>query len=164
MSGGALISKCGVDRFRLWRVFDPLPGKGTVLFIMLNPSTADDKNDDPTICRCIAFARDWGYSRLEVVNLSPIRATSPKELRHVKGEWQSAEEIQNEAIIEWAIGKADLVVAAWGANVERCGLEHMADRVTELCDELYVLGLTKHGHPRHPLYMPKDAKPTRWDP
>jgi hypothetical protein len=164
MKGGALISQCGVYRFRLWRVIPSvLDRRGTVLFIMLNPSTADDKNDDPTIRRCMGYAERWAYKRLEVVNLSPIRATSPKELKYVKGQWQSTEEIQNEGIIEWAIGKANLVVAAWGAAVVDCGLETAAERVQELCEDLHVLGLTKYGHPRHPLYMPRDAKPTRWE-
>lgn len=165
MKGGATISKCRVYRFLLWRELEPsLEAKGTVLFIMLNPSEADEKDDDPTIRRCIGFAERWGHRRLEVVNLSPIRARTPDELIHVIGEWQSPEEVMNERYIEQAIDRAELVVAAWGANVVRCGLETQALCVTELCDELRILGLTKYGHPRHPLYVPRSTIPMRWNP
>jgi hypothetical protein len=164
---GATISGDGKYRYRLWRNLQASienGSKGTVAFVMLNPSTADSTQDDPTIRRCIKFAKDWGYTRLEVVNLSPIRATSPEELIMERGEgWQMPCDVTNHWKVEEVIEQADLVVAAWGANVERCDLETRADDVIDFCDELHVLGLTKNGHPRHPLYMPKDAKPTRWE-
>ena len=164
---GATISGDGKYRYRLWRNLQSSlekETKGTVVFVMLNPSTADHRVDDPTIRRCMGFAMDWGYTRLEVVNLSPIRAKDPQHLIWARDEgWQMPCDVTNAWMVEEVLEQANLVVAAWGANVERCGLETQAESVTELCEDLHVLGLTKNGHPRHPLYMPRDAKPKRWE-
>jgi len=166
---GAIFSKCRRYRYRLWRDLPGVVGstKEAAYFIMLNPSTADEHVDDPTIRRCMGFASRWGYRRLEVLNLSPIRATSPKDLMRMMSEWQAPEDVRNMNIVEQVldcINEPDsIVVAAWGAHVVECELETMAERVTEMCDDLHVLGLTKHGHPRHPLYMPRDTKPMRWE-
>lgn len=78
--GGAAIA--GEYRYKLWRVTGA-PGTSVALFVMLNPSTADATDDDPTIRRCIRFARDWGHARLLVANLYALRATDPRALsRH----------------------------------------------------------------------------------
>jgi hypothetical protein len=164
---GASISGDGQFRYRLWRNLQASlenGSKGTVVFVMLNPSTADAIENDPTIRRCINFAMDWGYTKLEVVNLSPVRTKSPDELIWKKEEWQMPWDVQNHWVVEEVIDQADLVVAAWGANVVRCDLETRAQDVIDYCEELYVLGLTKSGHPRHPLYVPKGTQPTRWKP
>ena len=163
---GAIVSECGKYRYRLWRDLSVMPSLGeSVAFVMLNPSTADGIHDDPTIRRCMGFAERWGYRRLEVVNLSPIRATSPKELRRLlrlQGDWQMPSDVMNSRTIEEVVDGSGLVVAAWGAGVETFGLETRAEEVVDLCDNLKVLGLTKYGHPKHPLYVRRDVEPIEW--
>ena len=154
ITGDAVFDDTGVYRYRLGRRRNS--GSGAVTFIMLNPSTADADVNDPTIRRCIGFAWDWGYRVLAVVNLFAFRATTPRELRratHPVGP-------RNDEHLLTAVDGAELVVAAWGIH----GALHGRDReVTALLSTrapLTCLGLTKHGLPRHPLYMPKRATPT----
>lgn len=132
------------------------PGKGVCCFVMLNPSTADGTQDDPTIRRCINFAQSWGYDTLSVRNLFAWRATYPKELFYadtvtggVRGD--------NELL---AAMMADLVVAAWGASVPFCrDVEAMKLFECFPAKPIHCLELTKHGKPRHPLYVKADRKP-----
>ena len=145
---GADISDCGRYRTRLWRIWDPQ--KGRVLVIMLNPSTADASQDDPTIRRCIRFAIRWGYGCLEVRNLFSLRATDPDQLYLVDypigpGNHQLVTEK----------GAFDLIVAAWGNHGRHLGrgAEVISD-LSSLGLQLFHLGLTKSGEPRHPLYVP----------
>jgi hypothetical protein len=123
---------------------------------MLNPSTADDVLDDPTIRRCIAFAQAWGYARLVVVNTNPCRSTDPKLTPFPTPEQQ----LDNDIAVLRETMNADRIVCAWGANVHPLLGSHMrallADRT------LYHLGLTKQGHPRHPLYLRSDTQPIAW--
>ena len=125
---------------------------------MLNPSTADGETDDPTIRRCIKFANTWGYGWLHVVNLSPLRATDPRELLRAGPEPEDVW-LENLATVVATAEASDLVVAAWGVHG---AVEDRADRVLAALDgrwRIYCLGLTKEGHPRHPLYLRKDAEP-----
>lgn len=120
---------------------------------MLNPSTADGNQDDPTIRRCIRFAWDWGYSTLIVRNLFPIRATDPKQLLLLPN--PKGGRSGNLALA--AARSADEIVVAWGASVP-------FDRVREAkkllgSHGLKCLGTTKLGQPRHPLYMPAACEP-----
>ena len=80
-ASGAVFSPCERYRYKLWRVWDPARPLGCVMFLMLNPSTATDTEDDPTIRRCIGYARSWGYGGLYVGNLFAYRATDPADLR-----------------------------------------------------------------------------------
>lgn len=127
------------------------------MFIGLNPSTADETKDDPTIRRCIRFASDWGFGGLVMTNLYAYRATNPIDMRR-QGR-AAIGESNDEWLVELA-EKAGIVVAAWGANVGPV-LGRDA-RVRKLVPELRVLGLTKHGFPRHPLYMKADSQPALW--
>ena len=118
--------------------------------------------DDPTIRRCINFARDWGYDTLSVRNLFPWRATDPSELRtahEVTGGSRGDAELL-------AACTANLTVVAWGAGVPFCRdrevLLMFGDQFPGV--KLYCLGTTKHGHPRHPLYVKGDAQPVLFDP
>ena len=107
----AAISSCGTYRWWLRRRFTRGGSEKAVCFLMLNPSTADAERDDPTIRRCMGFARAWGYSVLEVRNLFAWRATHPRELLTATdptGGPRGDRELR-------AVAKADLVVAAWGA-------------------------------------------------
>jgi len=151
----AHISTCGRYRYSLHRRWCGGDGR-TVCFVMCNPSTADGLVDDPTIRRCISFARAWGYSVLCVRNLFCLRATDPAELM------TAADPIGPDGDVELVEAKtADLLVAAWGA----IALPHRRDQVAlEMFagKPLYVLALTKHGKPRHPLYVKGDAQPILW--
>ncbi len=127
-------------------------------FIGLNPSTADETTDDPTIRRCVRFARDWGYARLKMVNLYAWRSTDPKAL------WLADDPVgpDNDHNLSLAFGGSDLIVAAWGANAR-------ADRLAQFFDtfggwQFHALGLTKDGAPRHPLYLRADSSPAIYTP
>lgn len=165
MIRAATISPCGRYRYSLARswaneMIRTVPG-GRVCWIMLNPSTADDKVDDPTIRKCIGFSKNWGYDSLEVVNLLAWRATHPRELR---GE-QDFVGPENAKAVTDAVARASLVVCAWGAAdiVRAQGLgTHAAVHLHRSGVALHHLGLTKHGEPRHPLYVPYSVAPTRW--
>lgn len=149
----AQISECGRYRYTLHRWW----GDGDRLaFVMLNPSTADAEVDDPTIRRCMGFARALGLDGIRVFNLYAFRATKPADL------WQTAEPTggaRNDDLLRELLlqAKRQQVIAAWGANAK-------ADRVDEVMswlgsEHLLALGLTKAGAPRHPLYLRADALP-----
>lgn len=153
----AVLSGCGRYRYRLTRTWDPERPRAT--FIMLNPSTADAADDDPTIRRCMRYARAWGLGGLMVVNLYAFRATEPEDL------WRADDPIgpDNDDHLRAVLTATDAgapVVAAWGVNAR-------LDRVAEVmgfAGPVTALGLTKAGQPRHPLYLRKDAQPVRWTP
>lgn len=156
----AVFSPCATYRYVLRRRF--LTGSGTVNFIMLNPSTADETADDPTIRRCISFAQRWGYADLVVTNLFAYRATDPSELAALTTE--RVEGYENNYHLIREARAARLVVSAWGVH----GTKGNRDRyVRWLLEDLHSLrlhhlGLTKGGHPRHPLYLRADTEPTLW--
>ena len=157
MFSGAEFSLCRQYRYRLWRSWDgTLP---TVAVIGLNPSTADESKDDPTIRRCIDYARRWGGGRLEMLNLFAIRATDPRVMRAHAAPVGA----NNDATIRTIAGTATLVVAAWGAHGSH--LRRDAD-VCALLNEagiaLHALRLTKGGHPCHPLRLPAHLEPSPW--
>lgn len=124
----------------------------TVAFIMLNPSTGDAVEDDPTIRRCKGFAQSWGYTKLVVVNLFAYRSTNPDELRQID------DPVGRDNMIH-VLGEAaaaDMVVCAWGAlGPLRDQAVIVLQRLTARRIVLHCLGRTKGGHPRHPLYVPK---------
>lgn len=129
-------------------------------FIMLNPSTADETANDPTVRRCISFAKGWGYGMLLVVNLFGLRSSDPAKLRSSSdpvGPW-------NDAHILYAANEADLVVCAWGVDG---GWRGRAGHVEEMLRAegvtLHHLGRTRIGQrPRHPLYLSKTTEPVLW--
>ncbi len=146
----AKISKC--ENYRYWLERSWGEGK-TVLFIGLNPSTADATRDDPTIRRCVGFARDWGYHRLVMANLFAFRSKDPRKLI------EESDPIGplNQHYLTLAIQQSDLVVAAWGAK----GTFLDQDKaVLEMIEMPHCLGTTSAGMPRHPLYMPSKCRPT----
>ena len=159
MKRDAVISPCGRYRYELSRQWvDPGDSKADAyaVFIMLNPSTADHQQDDPTIRRCIDFAKRWGMGGLMVVNLFAWRATNPDELY---GRVQEHIGPDNDRHIIAACSMAQVVVAAWGAHplaVQR------GAAVRKMVGDLHYLRLTRDGHPAHPLYLPKSLEPTPW--
>lgn len=146
----ANFSRCRRYRYALWRRW--APGDDFVLLVGLNPSTADHRRDDPTIRRCIGFARDWGYSGLCVANLFAFRATYPRDL------FAADDPVgpRNDAWLRRLGRDAALVVAGWG-NHGRNG--DRALRVRRQLPALHCLRLNGSGEPAHPLYLPKTLTP-----
>lgn len=149
----AELSPCRRYRYSLIRRFAPGP---YAMFIGLNPSTADETADDPTIRRCVAFAKSWGFGALVMTNLFAFRATDPRAIRAVADPVGSE---NNGALLDSAIG-AGVIVAAWGAHGEY--MRRDAHVKAMLPGMLCCLRLTKGGHPGHPLYLPARLKPTPW--
>jgi hypothetical protein len=143
----AEVSACQRYRYllkRQWRASQYAP----ILWVMLNPSTADDKIDDPTIRRCISFSYQWGFDALLVVNLSAWRATDP---RNVPKSRDLARGPEYWSWMEYALHTAGKVVCAWGAH----GPAKRPDWLPET--DVYCLGRTKSGAPKHPLYVKASA-------
>ena len=158
----AVISDCGKYRYELHRQWDK--DKDKVLFIMLNPSTADSHEDDLTTIRCVNFAKKWGYGGIMIGNIYPFRAKRPKDLRKwlkaYDGERPEACE-NNMSHIGAMANEADITVCAWG-----CNHPEIPSFIDSLADEvpLYYLELCKDGRtPKHPLgNLSKDLKPKIW--
>lgn len=153
----------GDFRYQLWREW-PLPRgeyRRTVTFVMLNPSTADGRDDDATLRKIMGYARAWGFDALVVVNLYAFRATDPRDM--IAAAKRGVDIIGNDDWIEGAIARADLVVCGWGRNVEDIpgGVARAADilRTIRRFKQPHALKLTKGGHPQHPLYLPGDLVP-----
>lgn len=140
---GALLSSCRQYRYVLWRIWDTT--KPTVMFICLNPSTADEQDDDKTVIRCINFAKSWGYGGLYMTNLFAYRSTDKSILYSIKtpiGE-------QNDSYIFEYTKKADKVIAAWGND--GCHLNR-SQCISQLIPHLFCLEINQTGEPKHPLY------------
>jgi hypothetical protein len=122
---------------------------------MLNPSTADHQNDDPTIRRCIGFAMHWGYGAVAVGNLFAFRTPSPRVLR------QAAQPVgrNNDRWLQRLAAESSRVIAAWGNHGSFLGRDA---QVRGLLGPLYAFSLTQQGQPRHPLYLPNSARFRRW--
>lgn len=159
MNKGAVITPDGVYRYQLWRTWSI---RGRVVWIMLNPSTANASIDDPTIRRCIGFTKQWGFGSMEVVNLFALRSASPKSLLdHGDPIGRVNDKTIKNALVNARDGSWDVcVVAAWGALRPR--FVKRALDVVALCGDMEVpllcLGHTKDGHPRHPLYVRRDQE------
>ena len=132
------------------------PGKRWVTFCMLNPSTADEKKNDPTVRRCIGYADRWGFDALTIVNIFALRSTDPKQLYKDDDPIGDA----NDRCIIRGCYDAEFVVCAWGAHGT---FKNRGNDVIELLRrenyELRRLGLTKAKQPKHPLYLRADTKP-----
>lgn len=131
-----------------------------VAFVMLNPSTATGEQDDPTIRRCADFARQWQFDQLLVVNLFAYRSTDPAALRSLP--YEEAVGPENDSVLRETAIRSDLVVAAWGVHGKGRGRE-VAAQLRQRGVQLYHLGLTKDGQPRHPLYLRRATLPQHWE-
>ena len=144
-------------RYDLHRVVGE--GRSVVTFVMLNPSTADETSNDPTVKTCIRYAQKWNYGRLTVVNIFAYRSTDPRELYELDDPIGTA----NDSAIRAAARVADLVVCAWGTHGKLLKRgEAVRQMLNEIC-EPHVLELTKEGHPHHPLYLKENRVPIAWD-
>ena len=148
---GAEFSDCGRYRYKLWRTWDD--ARPPVLFIMLNPATADAKRNDPTIRRCIGFARDWGFGGVRVGNLFAWRTPYPEVLRSVTDPVGQ----DNDGALHEMAGGAALVVAAWG--VHGAWRDRARAFRQTFSHPLHALGITKAGEPAHPLRLRRTCRP-----
>lgn len=131
-------------------------------FICLNPSTADETEDDPTIRRCVNYAKEWGYGGMVMCNLFAFRATDPKDLKAADapvGEIvEKFGELNDLNILDYA-SSAGVVVAAWGTHGSWQARDIAVAGLLKGEVRLNCLKTTKDGHPSHPLYLPKDLEP-----
>lgn len=153
MRATATFSPCGAYRYTLARQWGNEP---PAIFVMLNPSTADAATDDPTIRRCVGFARRWHLDGIVVVNLFALRATDPRALRDHPDPVGPENDDRILAALEWY--QSSPVVAAWGAHGGLYGRDRaMLGLIRDAVDRPLCLGTTRSGHPRHPLYLPADT-------
>ncbi|MCB1366310.1 MAG: DUF1643 domain-containing protein [Rhodobacteraceae bacterium] len=153
----AIYSDCERYRYALTRVWQPDGGR--VLFVMLNPSTATEVQNDPTVERCERRARALGYGAFQVCNIFAWRATDPRDMRAADDPVGPG----NDAAIREAAAWADDIVCAWGthgAHLDRGPAVERLLRGTGL--QLRHLGLSQAGHPRHPLYIAYAVQPVDW--
>lgn len=150
----ATFSEDRVYRYTLTRSWSP--DLGICTFIGLNPSTADEYSDDPTIRRCIEFAKAWGYGELKMLNLFAYRATDPRVMKAVPDPVgpKNMERLQTFGRL------SDMVIAAWGTHGNFRG---QGEAVKKLIPNLHYLRLNKDGSPAHPLYLPKTLKPIKFE-
>ena len=153
----AVYSDCEQYRYTLRRVWGG--GAGGVTFVMLNPSTATEVQNDPTVERCERRARAMGYSAFQVVNIFAFRATDPADMRRADDPIGP----ENDAAILQAATWADRIICAWGTHGAFMG---RGVQVTQILRQqgysLYHLGLAKGGAPKHPLYIGYGVQPMEW--
>lgn len=158
MERTAQISVCGRYRYELTRRW---AGGPVATFVMLNPSTADGEQDDPTIRRCIGYAKAWDCGGLRVYNLYAYRAAKPADLFKADDPIGPDNDAWLRAMADVAVDEHAPIVAAWGVNAR-------PERVAEVCrmrgmaQQLRALDTTKDGHPRHPLYLLAGLTPRPW--
>lgn len=168
----AMITPDGRYRYALARTWDQ--SRDALVFVMLNPSTADALVDDPTIRRCRGFAKREGAGGIIVLNLFGYRATDPRDLTRPNVEPvgpQNGQALTELLTILAHPGRPGRIVCGWGvppnrdlAELTALRAEWLHRRATYLGVQLYALGVTRDGHPRHPLYLPGDAPLTPWTP
>jgi len=148
---GAIFDTSGTYRYTLWRAWSPYYPR--IAFILLNPSTADEHKNDPTIRRCLSFARAWNFGSMEVVNLFAYRATYYREL------FKANEPIgtENDRFLLQALERCSTIVLGWGARGTFLERDRQVMSLLSGRNHLYCLGITKNGQPRHPLYINGNA-------
>ncbi|MEP2891606.1 DUF1643 domain-containing protein [Tateyamaria sp.] len=153
----AIYSDCERYRYSLTRIWDDAGTR--VNFVMLNPSTATEVQNDPTVERCERRARTLGYGGFAVTNIFAWRDTDPKGMRAAADPIGSD---NNDAIKDRAIWATD-VIAAWGTHGAHLNRGPEVAILLGMLDRpLFHLGLSKAGHPKHPLYLPYSQSPERW--
>lgn len=154
----AVYSDCEKYRYSLTRTWDDA-GK-RVAFVMLNPSTATEVQNDPTVERCERRARALGFGAFRVTNIFAWRDTDPRAMRKAGDPIGPA---NDKAILD-AADWADTVVAAWGTHGEHLGRGPVVETLLRRSGmKLFHLGLSKAGHPKHPLYIGYAVQPVVWD-
>lgn len=158
--GDAAFSTCGVYRYWLSRDWDAsLP---RIAFIGLNPSTADETNNDPTVLRCIRRAERLGYGSMVMLNAFAIRATDPDVMLAAD---EPVGPDNDAAIVDWC-GRSQTILACWGNDGRHRGRDRAIVELVcgRLGRELHCLLVTGAGQPGHPLYLPYELKPLIFSP
>ncbi len=150
---GATFDPERVYRYRLWRTWERTHPR--VLFVMCNPSTADEHKLDPTLRRCLGFARAWGCGGFDVANIFSLRSTDPKKLYEVEDPVGP----NNDHHLAALAAAAHMVIAAWGCHGELMRRAACVECLLAKHQDLHVLKLTKDGYPGHPLYLSAAAQP-----
>jgi len=159
MDTGANFSDCGLYRYLLWRIWDE--EKPRMNFLMLNPSTADERENDPTVERCQRRAMAAGYGGLYVTNLFAYRSTDPAGLSTFRGDPIGP---LNNSWILWAARQAK-VICAWGNHGKLLRRDEEVIRMLRAeKTPLHALRLNAGNIPAHPLYIPYSEQPVLWGP
>ena len=153
MKKNAILSEDRKYRYVLSRIWDETKPK--VMIIGLNPSTADETEDDPTIGRCISFSKSWGYGGVYMLNLFAFRATQPKDMFNA----QNPIGLENNSYIEIYSKKVEKIVCAWGNHGT---YKNRGNEIREKFDKLFCLKLNQTGEPAHPLYLKSELVPKKW--
>lgn len=150
----AVFSPCRTWRYQLWRHWDE--SKPYVNFICLNPSDADEEDDDMTSIRVVDYSQQWGFGSSVITNLFAFATPKPKMMK------QAADPVgpDNDRWLRETARGAGLVVAAWGAHGTFLCRDQAVLRLVNR--PLHYLTLTSAGHPHHPLRLPKELTPQRW--
>ncbi len=154
---GAIFSEDRVHRYALWRSFATLLSTAPryAMFIGLNPSTADEANDDPTIRRCMDYTKRWGFDAYVMTNLFAYRETNPEEMKKAE---DPVGPYNDRYLLELA-KNAGIVIACWGNHGS---FLNRATQIKLLIPNLHCLMLTKSGEPGHPLYLKSNLKPIKY--
>ncbi|QBF33754.1 DUF1643 domain-containing protein [Thalassococcus sp. S3] len=153
----AVYSDCERYRYALTRVWDADGRRAN--FVMLNPSTATEVQNDPTVERCERRARALGFGAFQVTNIFAWRDTDPRKMRAAEDPVGPENDAAILAAAEWA----DQVVAAWGTHGAHLSRGADVERLLRAAGHpLWMLGLSKDGHPKHPLYIAYAQQPERW--
>lgn len=150
IESGAEFSRGRVYRYSLWRFWGK--HKRYAAFVCLNPSTADEAEDDPTVRRCVNYAKAWGYGGMIMLNLFALRSTDPAALYSIKNPVGP----DNDLHIRSASAKAGVTVVAWGNHG---GYQNRDKAVLKILKDPMCLSVTKRGQPGHPLYLKGNLKP-----
>lgn len=153
----AVYSDCERYRYSLTRIWDP--ARRRAMFVMLNPSTATEVQNDPTVERCERRARALGFGAFQVTNIFAWRDTDPRAMRAAPDPVGP----DNDAAILEGVAWADQVIAAWGTHGEHLGRgAAVAALLRGGGSPVFHLGLSKAGHPKHPLYIAYSQQPALW--
>ena len=154
-------SPCQLWRYSLTRIWDPSGGRA--LFVMLNPSTATELQNDPTVERCERRARALGYGAFRVCNIFAYRATDPRVMRAAPDPVGPLNDAAILAGVDWAGPGTGLILCAWGTHGAHLDRGPAVERLLRATGRpLFHLGLSKAGHPKHPLYIGYDRQPEIW--
>jgi len=147
IKSGAIFSNCREYRYVLWRIWDDDMPK--VMFIGLNPSTADETDDDPTIRRCIGFAKRWGFGGVYMLNIFAYKAVQPEQMK------KAADSIgaENDGYLARYAEMSSLVIGAWGNHGVYL---NRGAGVIEMFPTMQCMKMTKRNQPAHPLYLRSD--------
>jgi hypothetical protein len=159
--GSAIFSPCLKFRYTLNRILSE--SELSILFILLNPSKADEYINDNTVAKCMKYGSMWGYGRFTVCNIFALRSTDPRGLQQSLNEGVDPIGEENDKAILSAANLADLIVCGWGMHglLNNRG-KNVARSLLPFKDKLHYLNLCKDGTPGHPLYLKNNLRPQQW--